>query len=52
MLAHVAEHGAPAHAAAARDLIERLRVEPQSPQLDAAARALIDAFLHDPYLTR
>lgn len=52
MLGQVAEHGSAAQAAAARDLINRLAAAPGSAELRAAASALVDAFLHDPYLTR
>lgn len=45
----MAERGGPAQAAEARRLLAELDTDPQAP---AAAAALIDAYLNDPYLTR
>ena len=52
MLRQVAEHGAPAQAARARELLAELARAPDSAEVLTSARALVDAFLHDPYLTR
>lgn len=52
MLRHIVEHGAPAQAARAREMLAELARAPDSAELLRSARALVDAFLHDPYLTR
>jgi hypothetical protein len=52
LLQHVIDHGAPAQAARAREIAAALTRDPDSAELRRAARELIDAFLHDPYLTR
>jgi hypothetical protein len=53
MLQQVIDHGGPAQAARARELLAALRTgEGASAEVLAAAQALVDAFLHDPYLTR
>ena len=52
MLQQVAAHGGPAQAARARLLIDDLQAHPDDPESQQAARALIEAFLHDPYLVR
>ena len=52
LLQHVIEHGAPAQAARAREMAAELRKSPDSEELRRSARALFDAFLHDPHLTR
>jgi mannose/cellobiose epimerase-like protein (N-acyl-D-glucosamine 2-epimerase family) len=51
-LTEVAERGQPAHAAEAARLIERLAADPDDAQARAAAAALVDAYLNDPYLIR
>ena len=50
-LAEVADCGAPAQAAHARSLLTRL-VDNDDATTEQEARELIDAYLHDPYLTR
>ena len=52
MLQHVIEHGGPAQAARAGELQRQLQVDPASAELKRAAAALVDTFLHDPYLSR
>lgn len=52
LLQHVIEHGAPAQAARAREVAEALERNPDSEELRRSADALIEAYLHDPYLTR
>ena len=51
-LEDVVAHGAPAQAAHARLLLERYASEGASAELDDDARLLVDAYLHDPDLTR
>lgn len=51
-LDEVIRRGAPALAAAARRLQAALAADPDDPATRAAADALIDAYLNDPYLTR
>ncbi len=48
LLLEVADKGAPAQAARARELLTQL----DTPAGQEEAGLLIDAFLHDPYLTR
>ncbi len=52
LLQHVIDHGAPAQAARAREIAAGLTRHPDSEELRRAARELVDAFLHDPHLTR
>jgi hypothetical protein len=52
MLRQVVEHGGPAQAARAQLLIGELARHPDDEHLRDSARALIDAFLNDPYLVR
>ena len=52
MLHRVADHGGPAQSAQARRLLAELADDPDSAELQTAARALVEAYLHDPYLTR
>jgi hypothetical protein len=52
MLRQVVEHGGPAQAARAQLLIQELAGHPDDGELLDSARALIDAFLNDPYLVR
>ena len=51
-LRDVAEHGQPAHASHARRLLETLTETPGDPTARADAAALVEAYLHDPYLFR
>ncbi len=55
-LQQVIESGQPAHAARARELVAALSAGPgepgSPPETTAAAHELLDAYLHDPYLTR
>ncbi len=51
-LALVAAHGAPAQQAEASRLAGVLAETPVDAEAVAAARRLIDAYLHDPYLER
>ena len=52
LLEQIADRGAPAYAVRARELLDRAANESKSPQLHEAIEALIDAYLHDPYLVR
>ena len=52
MLQHIVKRGAPAQAAHARALLEAQASAPESEELRRSAEALIEAYLHDPYLTR
>ncbi len=51
-LADVVAHGAPAQAAQAHQFLLRYASAGASPELDADADRLVDAYLNDPYLTR
>ena len=51
-LAGVVAHGAPAQQAEAQRLISVLLESPNDAPAIVAARQLIDAYLHDPYLER
>jgi hypothetical protein len=51
-LEDVVAHGAPAQAAQAHQLLLRYSSAGASPELDADADALVDAYLNDPHLTR
>jgi len=51
-LSQVIERGAPAQADMATALLERLSADPNEPTALVQAQNLIDAFLHDPYLTK
>ena len=51
-LREVVTRGQPAHAAEARRLLDLLESDPADPATVDAARALVDAYLNDPYLTR
>ena len=52
MLQHIVDRGAPAQASRARALLDELAANADSPQARRDAAALIEAFLHDPVLTR
>jgi hypothetical protein len=52
LLQHIIEHGAPAQAARAREVASALVRDPDSQELRRTADALIESYLHDPYLTR
>lgn len=51
-LIEVLEHGQPAHAERAQQLLDLLRGDPNDAEAATTAAALIDAYLNDPYLTR
>lgn len=51
-LAEVAAKGAPAQSHRATELLEKLQVAGLDNSSRAEARQLIDAYLHDPYLTK
>jgi mannose/cellobiose epimerase-like protein (N-acyl-D-glucosamine 2-epimerase family) len=51
-LQEIIDRGQPAHAAEAARLLARLATDPDDAQSLADAAALVDAYLHDPYLTR
>ena len=51
-LALVAQRGAPAQQAEALRLISALAVTPDDAEELQAARQLVDAYLHDPYLDK
>jgi hypothetical protein len=51
-LQEVIERGQPAHVAEARRLLGLLEEAPDDQEIRAAAAALVDAYLNDPYLTR
>ena len=51
-LHEVRDKGAPAQAARARELLQALDEDADDPQAPADADALIEAYLHDPYLTK
>ena len=51
-LAHVLASAAPAHSERAQQLLNALDSGPWDDATEAAARELIDAYLHDPYLTK
>lgn len=51
-LREVLDHGQPAHAEQAQQLLDRLRADPGDAEAAATAAALVDAYLNDPYLTR
>ena len=48
----VAAHGAPAQRAEASRLAKGLAEKPDDAEAVTAARHLVDAYLHDPYLER
>jgi hypothetical protein len=48
----VVRYGAPAQREEARRLIDLLAAHPDDAQGSEAALALVDAYLHDPYLER
>ena len=48
----VVERGGPAQQAAARLIMAAVEAQGQTAELVGAAEALIDAYLHDPHLTR
>jgi hypothetical protein len=48
----VAANGAPAQAKHARELLNRFHDNTADADTEQQARELIDAYLHDPYLTR
>ena len=51
-LREISAKGDPAHREQALLLIETLHEDPQDAQAHRAAELLVDAYLHDPYLTR
>lgn len=51
-LHEVAESGSPAQISEARTLIGALASSPDDPSCRQTARLLVNAYLHDPYLTR
>jgi len=51
-LAEVAANGAPAQSQRANALLEELQVDGLDHTSRAEAQQLIDAYLHDPYLTK
>jgi len=51
-LRDVVAHGAPAQVAQARRLLELLEADPHDPGAAADRDALVNAYLHDPHLTR
>jgi mannose/cellobiose epimerase-like protein (N-acyl-D-glucosamine 2-epimerase family) len=51
-LQEIVDRGQPAHAAEAARLLWRLTTDPGDAEALADAAALVDAYLHDPYLTR
>jgi hypothetical protein len=51
-LQEIVDRGQPAHAAEASALLARLAADPVDAAALADADALVDAYLHDPYLTR
>ncbi len=55
LLAHlreVAQSGSPAQISQARALLGALASSPDDPHCQETARLLVDAYLHDPHLTR
>jgi hypothetical protein len=48
----VAANGAPAQAEHARELLSKFHDNATDADIEQQARELIDAYLHDPYLTR
>jgi mannose/cellobiose epimerase-like protein (N-acyl-D-glucosamine 2-epimerase family) len=51
-LQELVDRGQPAHAAEAARLLARLAADPDDAQALGDAADLVDAYLHDPYLTR
>ena len=51
-LTEIIEKGAPAQAAKARELLDRMATAPDDASIHAQTDALFDAYLHDPYLTK
>ena len=51
-LAQVVSSAAPAQSERAQQFLDALDGGPWDDSTEAAARALIDAYLHDPYLTK
>jgi hypothetical protein len=51
-LREVIANGQPAHADEARRLLDRLSADPGDEAAAHAAAALVEAYLHDPHLTR
>jgi hypothetical protein len=51
-LTEIIEKGAPAQAAKARELLDRIAGDPTDSSAIAEIDALVDAYLHDPYLTK
>lgn len=51
-LDEVVGRGGPAQQAAARLIMAAVEAQGQTPELVGAAQALVDAYLHDPHLTR
>jgi hypothetical protein len=52
LLHQIIEHGQPAAAAQAKQLLSRIEADPDDADARADAEALVDAYLHDPHLTR
>ena len=52
LLREIVDRGQPAQAQAAAALLERLAANPDDGSAQSAAAALLQAYLHDPYLTR
>ena len=51
-LQEVCDKGAPAQAKRASELLTTLQTDPQNGSAVVEADALIEAYLHDPYLTK
>ena len=51
-LGQVADSAAPAQSERAQQFLDALDSGPWDDSIEAAARQLIDAYLHDPYLTK
>jgi len=51
-LEEVVKRGAPAQAAKARELLDRMAGDPTDSSAITETDALVDAYLHDPYLTK
>ena len=51
-LQEIVDRGQPAHAVEAARLLARLAADPSDARAMSDAAALVDAYLHDPYLTR
>lgn len=51
-LAEVESQGAPAQSSRATELLSRIAADPNDQSAQLEASVLIDAYLHDPYLTK